>query len=113
MANGEALFTALDKVSTPEFQDGLKKAERAIDILLNLISARLGLDHDRVLGSRYSFPVMARYLMQRGGHLTDYRERDKLLPYTPPATTATRSKKPLKVRAAVALSPGPQVTLAS
>lgn len=76
---GEALFTALDKVSTPELKDGLKKAERAIDILLNLISARLGLDHDRVLGSRYSFPVMARYLMQRGGHLTDYRERDKLL----------------------------------
>jgi len=39
----------------------------------------LGLDHDRVLGSRYSFPVIARYLIQRGGRLADHAERDKLL----------------------------------
>lgn len=76
---GEALFSALDKVSTAQFQDSLRRAERVIDALLNMISARLGLDHDRVLGSRYSFPVMARYLSQRGGHLADQKERDKLL----------------------------------
>ena len=44
-----------------------------------MISSRLGLDHDRVLGSRYSLPLLSRYLMQRGGHLNDYIERDKLL----------------------------------
>jgi len=44
-----------------------------------MISGRLGLDHNRVLGSRYSFPLMVQYLTQRGGNLVDSRERDKLL----------------------------------
>lgn len=76
---GEALFSALKDVDTPTFHHGLQQAEKAIDTLLNLIAGRLGLDHDRVLGGRYAFPLMARYLMQRGGHLADYKERDKLL----------------------------------
>jgi len=53
---GEALFAALEDVDTPTFRDGLEQAERAVDITLNMVSSRLGLDHDRVLGSRYSFP---------------------------------------------------------
>lgn len=76
---GESLFTALKDVSTTEFQQGLHAAEYYIDFLLNLIASRLGLDHDRVLGSRYSFPLLVRYLAQRNGHLADYRERDRLL----------------------------------
>ena len=76
---GEALFSALKDVNTVTFQNGLQQAEKAVDALLNLISGRLGLDHDRVLGGVYAFPLMARYLMQRGGHLADYRERDNLL----------------------------------
>lgn len=76
---GEAFFSALEDVETPTFQAGLKQVEKAVDTLLNMIGARLGLDHDRVLGSRYSFPLMARYLVQRGAPLVDYRERDKLL----------------------------------
>ncbi len=66
-------------VTTAEFQDGLNSAERATDTLLNLIASRLGLDHDEVLGSRYAFPVMARYLAQRGYKVTDHKDRDKLL----------------------------------
>ena len=50
-----------------------------IDGLLNLISGRLGLDHDRVLGGRYAFPVMSRYLQQNGGKPKDQVESDKLL----------------------------------
>ena len=76
---GEALFSALKDVNTVTFQNGLQQAEKAVDALLNLISGRLGLDHDRVMGGVYAFPLMARYLMQRGGHLADYRERDKFL----------------------------------
>lgn len=57
----------------------MEQAEKSVDKLLNLISGRLGLDHDRVLGSRYSFPLLAQYLVQSGGHLVDYKERDKLL----------------------------------
>ena len=47
-------------------------------MLLNLIAARLGLDHDRVLGSRYSFPLLVRYLHQINGDFTDYKAQDKL-----------------------------------
>ncbi|MCC5653604.1 DUF262 domain-containing protein [Nostoc sp. XA013] len=77
--SGEAMFSALKDVDTATFQNGLNKAEKAIDTLLNLISGRLGLDHNRVLGGVYAFPVMVRYLVARGGHLSDYKERDKLL----------------------------------
>jgi hypothetical protein len=76
---GEALFSALRDVRPAEFRDGLHKAEKAVDSLLNLISSRLGLDHDRVLGGRYAFPLMARYVMDRGGRLQNHRERDRLL----------------------------------
>lgn len=76
---GEAMFSFLKDVDATTFRSGLLEAERAVDTLLNLISSRLGLDHDQVLGSRYSFPLLARYLAARGGRLTDYQERDKLL----------------------------------
>lgn len=76
---GEALFVAMKDIKTKEFRDGLQRAEDHIDTVLNLIASRLGLDHDRVLGSRYSIPLLVRYLDQRGGRLADYRERDRLL----------------------------------
>ena len=79
ITTGEALFTYLATVPVEEFQRGLEKGERHINTLLNLISTRLGLDHDRVLGSRYSFPLMVRYLDQKGGPISSQEERDKLL----------------------------------
>jgi hypothetical protein len=79
ISTGEALFSALKDVQTAEVKVGLKTTEKIIDNLLNLIAARLGLDHDRVLGGRGAFPLMARYLAQRGGNLTDHAERDCLL----------------------------------
>lgn len=74
-----AFFSGLRDVSTVEFQKSLPLVEKYIDNLLVMISSRLGLDHDRVLGSRYSFPLMVRYLKDRDGKLDDYKERDKLL----------------------------------
>jgi len=75
---GEALFNALHDVPAEQFQDGLKRAVKACDYLLNLVAGRLGLDHDRVLFSRYAFPVMAHYIDRR-----DYKlnvvEQDRLL----------------------------------
>lgn len=79
ITTGEALFSYLGDVETQQFKDGLEKSEKAIDYLLNQISSRLGLDHNRVIGSRYSFPLLARYVTERGGKLTDSVERDKLL----------------------------------
>ncbi|MEW6273930.1 MAG: DUF262 domain-containing protein [Bacillota bacterium] len=76
---GEALFSALKDVDAKQFQNGLAQAQNYCNYLLNMISGRLGLDHDRVLGGRYAFPVMTRYLALRGGKLHDARERDRLL----------------------------------
>ena len=79
LLTGNALFSSLEAVSTSDFRAGVTKTEHHIDYLLNLISSRLGLDHDRVLGSPYSFPVMVRYLDERGGSLGDRQESDRLL----------------------------------
>ena len=48
IVTGEARFAHLHDESTAGIQDGLARAERCIDHALNLISDRLGLDHDRV-----------------------------------------------------------------
>ena len=79
IVTNEALFSAFNTVTTDRFKTGLLEAERSIDTLLNLISSRLGLDHDRVLGSHYAFPLMARYLDQNGGHFPSSKQRDQLL----------------------------------
>ncbi len=73
------MFSALKDIDTPTFQEGLSQAEKSCNYLLNMISGRLGLDHDRVLGGRYAFPVMTCYLARNGGKLQDARQRDKLL----------------------------------
>ncbi len=79
IVTGEALFTSLRDIDAATFKGGLNKAEKLADTILNMISGRLGLDHDRVLGSRASFPLLARYISQKDGSLNDYKERDKLL----------------------------------
>lgn len=79
VVTGKALFSALKDVNAAEFQQGLQQSNKAIDYLLNAIGGRLGLDHERVLGSRYAFPIMSRYLVQSGGRFSSTRERDKLL----------------------------------
>lgn len=75
---GEAKFQYLHDKNAAEIQDGLKRAIRHIDTSLNLISGRLGLDHDQVFFGRFGVPVMVRYLDQRTGPM-DEKERDKLL----------------------------------
>jgi len=75
---GEAKFQYLHDKSAEEIQDGLKRAIKHIDTSLNLISGRLGLDHDQVFFGRFGVPVLVRYLDQRNGPM-DAKEQDKLL----------------------------------
>jgi len=79
VVTGEALFGALSDVKTPELQQGLKATTKHLGFLLDVISGRLGLDHERVLFARFALPIMARYLHQNGGKFTSAAERDKLL----------------------------------
>lgn len=75
---GEAKFQFLHDKSAAEVQGALERASRHIDTCLNMISGRLGLDHDRVLFGRYAIPVMVRYLDTHPQPLNE-RDRDKLL----------------------------------
>jgi hypothetical protein len=79
---GEAKFLHLHEKTALEVQDALARTTKHIDTSLNLISGRLGLDHDQVFFGRFGVPVMARYLDQRHSKklgLMSARERDKLL----------------------------------
>lgn len=79
VATGKALFASLDTVSAKDFETALTQTVKYIDTLLNLLADRLGLDHGKVLLSRYALPVMARYLHLNGGAFPSLAERDKLL----------------------------------
>lgn len=79
---GEARFHHLHDKSAEEVKDALTRANKHINTSLNLISGRLGLDHDQVFFGRFGVPVMARYLDQQErnklGPMNE-KERDKLL----------------------------------
>jgi Protein of unknown function DUF262 len=79
LATGRAPFSALEDVSAGEFADALYKTLHNVDHLLDLVSARLGLDHDRVLMGRYAFPVLGRLLHAGGGRFADAAEADRAL----------------------------------
>jgi hypothetical protein len=76
---GQAYFNALESVSPAEFKKGLEDSTKAIDYVLNLVAARLGLDTNRVLGGKYAFPVMSRFVVESGGKLPGAEEQGKLL----------------------------------
>lgn len=74
---GEAKFSHLHAVEAEQVEDGLTRAEKAIDKALNLVEGRLGLDHDRVFFGKYAVPVMVHYMDRRGS--MDAVEQDRLL----------------------------------
>lgn len=79
IVTGEARFLHLHNIEADRIRTGVDRAEKLIDYMLNLIAGRLGLDHSRVLFSRYAFPVLTHYLDRRGGRIDDEVERDRLL----------------------------------
>jgi hypothetical protein len=79
VVTGEALFSALSDVPISRIEGGLTEVVRYIDGWLNVISARLGLDHDRVMFGKFAVLVLARYNHQNGGKPPSAEERDRLL----------------------------------
>lgn len=79
MVTGEALFSALDGKKTAEIQQGLRDVTKYLDGWLNVVSGRLGLDHDRVIFSKFALLILARFTHLNGGKPPTAAERDKLL----------------------------------
>jgi hypothetical protein len=79
VATGRAPFSALEDVTATEFEDALYKTLYNIDHLLDLVSSRLGLDHDRVLMGKYAFPVLGRVLLANNGRFANRDQADRAL----------------------------------
>jgi hypothetical protein len=79
VATGKALFLYLDDVSISEIKKSLELSTKYINVVLNLISSRLGLDHARVLMGKFAISVLALYLHENGGKFPNKAEADKAL----------------------------------
>lgn len=79
VVNGRAELAELGDIGADKFIEGIQDTERAVDTILNLISSRLGLDHDRVLGGVGAIPVMSRFVADRDFRLPDAQTSDRLL----------------------------------
>ncbi len=79
VATGRALFVSLDGTTSKEFDQALKASIGYVDTILNALADRLGLDHGRVLLSRYAIPVLTLYLHMNGGSFPNAAQRDKAL----------------------------------
>ena len=79
VATGKALFSYLDEVPITDFKKSLDSSTKYLNLLLNLISSRLGLDHARVLMGRFALPVLALYLNENGGKFPTKKDADKAL----------------------------------
>lgn len=79
IATDQASFGSLRTVSVDEFAAALKKAEHAINFLLNLVGDRLGIDHNRVLAGRGSFAALARLVAEHGGSIGGHADQQRVL----------------------------------
>lgn len=76
---GQPYFNALGQSSIESIKKSVPETEKMIGTCLDHIGTRLGLDHDRVLGSVFSIVTMIGYIRKCGGKLSDSKEWDKLL----------------------------------
>lgn len=79
VVNGEAAFQYLHDTPGEQVRDGLSRTVKHVDAVLNQISLRLGLDHNRVLFGRFAIPVMIRHLELRPPGLMGTDEWNRLL----------------------------------
>lgn len=79
IATRQAQFSALKDVDADTFGEAIEKARKSVNYLLNLVSDRLGLDHNRVLGGRYAFAAMAPLVTEMGGLIEDVKTQNDLL----------------------------------
>lgn len=79
---GEAKFLYLHDKGADEIETALERATKHIDSCLNMISSRLGLDHDQVFFGRFGVPVIVRFLDKHGGALNE-KERDSCFSGSP------------------------------
>lgn len=76
---GRPYFSELDKYSIEDFKDALYKTEQMIGLCLDHIGSRLGLDHDRVLASKFAIATMIGYIHAQPSAKLDNAHWNKLM----------------------------------
>ena len=76
---GRPYFAELDKYSIEDIKNSLYKTEQLIGICLDHIGSRLGLDHDRVLSSKFAIATMIGYLRAQPSTKLDNAHWNKLM----------------------------------
>ncbi len=76
---GRPYFSELDKYSIDEFKKSLYETEQMIGLCLDHIGSRLGLDHDRVLASKFAIATMIGYLHAQPSAKLDNAHWNKLM----------------------------------
>lgn len=79
IATGDARFVALHDLDAATFNTALKRAVNHINTILDLIGARLGLDHQQVLTGHFAFPILARFLDDAGTAAQGHATQNKIL----------------------------------
>lgn len=72
-------FSPLASIDISEFKKAVPETEKMIEMILNQIGSRLGLDHDRVLQSKFTIPVIIEILKLEGGKFLDAGHWNKIL----------------------------------
>ena len=78
ITTGRARFVHLHDVNSDRIRNGLTRAETYVDKALNIISNRMGLDHDQVLYAKQAIPMLVAFYNKYDRDLTN-EQRDKLL----------------------------------
>lgn len=76
---GRPYFSELEKYSIDDIKDTLYKTEQMIGLCLDHIGSRLGLDHDRVLSSKFAIATMIGYLRVQPSAKLDNAHWNKLM----------------------------------
>lgn len=76
---GRPYFAELDKYSIDDFKDALYKTEQMVGLCLDHIGSRLGLDHDRVLASKFAIATMIGYIHAQPSAKLDNAHWNKLM----------------------------------
>ncbi|WP_219862628.1 GmrSD restriction endonuclease domain-containing protein [Vreelandella piezotolerans] len=79
IATGDARFSALHDLDASTFNSALQRAINHTNTILDLIGARLGLDHQQVLTGHFAFPILVRFLDEAGGGAQDLETQNKIL----------------------------------
>lgn len=79
IATGKAPFGALASAPIADVQQAIPLAKKYVSAWLDVIAGRLGLDHDRVLFSKFALVIMARHSHISGGKLPDASDQARML----------------------------------